>query len=116
MDTNDNTYKIELIKTNWDEIISRIREEYQISDIVYNTWLEPLSPYSFSNNTVVISIASDNNFFVDYITKKYTEVFQVAVGELLGKMVSVSFRLEQDLQNMVEVQENPEEEEKPALS
>ncbi len=98
MDMNDHSEKIEQIKGNWAQIITHIREEYQISDIAYNTWFSPLSPYSFSDGVCVIAISSENQLFVDFISKRYTEVFQVAIGELLGEMVSVNFRLEKDLE------------------
>ena len=116
MDINGNTNTIQLIKDHWDELIARIRQEYQISDIVYNTWFQPLSPYSVKENVVVISIASENQFFVDYITKKYTEVFQVAVGELLGRMVSVVFKLEQELEKSESTQSIQAEAEKHEIN
>ena len=34
---------IEKIKENWDKILLTLKEEHEISNISYSTWLEPLS-------------------------------------------------------------------------
>ncbi len=38
---------IEKIKENWDKILLTLKEEHEISNISYSTWLEPLKPHSF---------------------------------------------------------------------
>ena len=43
---------IEKIKENWDKILLTLKEEHEISNISYSTWLEPLKPHSFKDNTV----------------------------------------------------------------
>ena len=34
---------MDTIKQNWKEILLKTKEEHDISDISFNTWLEPLS-------------------------------------------------------------------------
>lgn len=38
---------IEKIKENWEKILLILKEEHEISNISYQTWLEPLSPLFF---------------------------------------------------------------------
>ncbi len=98
MDSNNNNEKLNKIKNNWDQIIVNIRKEYDISDIIYNTWISPLTPYSYEQGVCIISIDSDKFFFPEYISKRYTEIFQVAIGSFLNEMVSVVFELKINLE------------------
>ena len=52
----DNT---ENIKENWLAIKETIRREYNISDISYQTWLDPLTFFNIVNDVVNIIIPSD---------------------------------------------------------
>ena len=58
---------INKIKENWDKILLRMKEEHEIIDISYDTWLKPLMPYSFANNVVTI-IVPERAFLV-YVKK-----------------------------------------------
>ena len=53
---------IEKIKENWDKILLTLKEEHEISNISYSTWLEPLKPHSFKDNTVTI-IVPEQTFY-----------------------------------------------------
>ena len=45
---------IDKIKENWEKILLILKEEHEVSDVSYRTWLQPLTPYSFKGNTVTI--------------------------------------------------------------
>ena len=45
---------IDKIKENWDQILLNLKEEHEIMDVSFKTWLLPLKPYSFKNNTLTI--------------------------------------------------------------
>ena len=38
---------IDKIKENWEKILLILKEEHEVSDVSYRTWLQPLTPYSF---------------------------------------------------------------------
>ena len=42
---------IDKIKENWEKILLILKEEHEVSDVSYRTWLQPLTPYSFKGNT-----------------------------------------------------------------
>ena len=53
---------IDKIKENWEKILLILKEEHEVSDVSYRTWLQPLSPYEFKGNTVTI-IVPEQTFF-----------------------------------------------------
>ena len=59
------------IADRWDEIKEIIKNEYDLTDISYNTWIKPLKFYKEENHTVTILIPSDQAHAVSYITNKY---------------------------------------------
>ena len=59
---------IEKIKENWQKILLILKEEHDISDISYHTWLEPLVPYSFDNNTLTVIVPDQT--FLKFVNKK----------------------------------------------
>ena len=44
----------ELLK-KWDEILEHVKEEYELTDISFNTWVKPLKPSSIEGNKKVCS-------------------------------------------------------------
>lgn len=85
---------MEIIKQNWKEIKENIRKEFEITDIAYNIWIEPLKYSSYINNVVTILIPNNHTQMVDYIIKKYKSCFQVIISELIGEMCEIEFTLE----------------------
>lgn len=92
---------IEKIKENWEKILLILKEEHEISNISYQTWLEPLSPYSFKGNTITIIVPEQT--FLAYVKKKYGLLFKVTISEFLGQECEVDFKVKEQ----IEVQETP---------
>ena len=90
---------IEKIKENWEKILLILKEEHEISNISYQTWLEPLSPYSFKGNTITIIVPEQT--FLAYVKKKYGLLFKVTISEFLGQECEVDFKVKEQ----IEVQE-----------
>ena len=80
---------INKIKDNWDKILLRMKEEHEIIDISYDTWLKPLIPYSFANNVVTI-IVPERAFLV-YVKKKFGLLLKVTISEFLEQECEVDF-------------------------
>ena len=43
---------IEKIKEKWDEILLHIKEEHELTDVSFKTWLLPTQPYSMKDGTL----------------------------------------------------------------
>ncbi len=85
------------IKENWSEIKETIRREYSISEISYQTWLEPLEFYNVTDDVVNIIIPSDQAHALNYISSKYKSFFQVTITEMFSHNYDVKFILEKDI-------------------
>ena len=48
--------QIEQIIEKWDEILNTVKEEHEISEVSFNTWLKPLSVFAVENNKLYILV------------------------------------------------------------
>ena len=71
---------MESISKKWNEIKETLRKEYELSDISFSTWIEPLNFYEVKDNIVTILIPSDQAHALNYITSKYRSFFQVTIS------------------------------------
>ena len=84
------------IETRWKEIKESVRIERELSDVAYTTWVAPLEIFKVENNVVIILIPSDHVHSLDYISKKFSLDFKVAVSEMMNKEYDIEFILEND--------------------
>ena len=84
------------IKENWNLIKETLRKEYELSDISYTTWIEPLNFHRVKDNVVIIMIPSDQAHALNYISSKYKIFFQVTIAEMMNHTYDISFILEKD--------------------
>ena len=87
---------MELIQIKWDEILEYIKNEYNLSDISFNTWIKPLKFHSVENNKVIIIIPFDQSHSKNYISSKYSLPIKVSITEVTGMEYDVEFILEKD--------------------
>ena len=80
---------LEQLKEQWDDILLHLKEEHEIMDVSYKTWLLPLKIHDVEGNTVRI-LAPDANF-ITYIRKKYGFILQVTIEEVTGFACTVEF-------------------------
>ena len=62
------------IESSWDSIKENIRKEYNISDVAYSTWIEPLKYGGIKSNNVIVIIPSDKSLSLNYKEKKYIKL------------------------------------------
>ena len=87
------------ISDNWNLIKETIRSEYELSDISYSTWIEPLKLNKVEDDRVYIIIPLDQQHALDYISKKYKSFFQVTISEMMNKTYDISFILEKEIES-----------------
>ena len=66
---------LEQLLQQWDDILLYLKEEHELSDVSFKTWLQPLKLYSVEGNTV--SILTPDANIVSYIRKKYGFFIQI---------------------------------------
>ena len=87
------------LKENWNQIKETVRNEYDLSDISYNTWVKPLSFNNIKDDIVTIMIPSDQAHALKYISNKYKSYFQVTISEMMNHTYDISFVLEKDVED-----------------
>lgn len=74
---------LDKLKDNWEQILNTIKEELELSEVSFSTWISPLEPVSAENGTVTILYPGDKNGLV-YVEKKYRFFIQIAIEEVTG--------------------------------
>ena len=82
---------MQLIMEKWDEILNTVKEEHELTDISFDTWLKPLKLYGVENNKLYIIVPSDQMSGIGYISKKYTLPIKVAITEITGLNYDIEF-------------------------
>ena len=82
---------LEKILEKWEEILLYIKEEYEITDVSYKTWLLPLTPYSVDKD--ILTIIVPDGIFLNYVKKKYELLLKVTVEEITGFPCEIQFIL-----------------------
>lgn len=95
-----------LLQDKWEDILNTIKEDYDITDVSYNTWFVPLKLNSIEGDTIIIVV--EDSMGASYMAKKYSKIFKVTISEVLGQPFEVSFISEKHITNNNEVQQpNP---------
>ena len=85
----------DLIQKKWSDILLFMKNEFEYTDIPYQTWLLPLKPYLLDRDQLYI-IAADNPFIVNIVSKKYKEPLSIAISKVTNLEVTPVFILESD--------------------
>ena len=85
---------MDIVNEKWPEIIEHLRVEHELSNVSFNTWIQPLKVYEIIDNTVYILV--NMNASVEYIEKKYLLPLKVCISEVTGIDYEVVFVSEDD--------------------
>ena len=86
---------LEEIKEKWDEILLNIKEEHDISEVSYRTWLLPLIPDSVDKD--ILTILVPDSAFISYVKKKYEFLLKITIEEITGFQCELDFKLKSDV-------------------
>ncbi|MCD8151485.1 MAG: chromosomal replication initiator protein DnaA [Clostridiales bacterium] len=90
---------MELIKQKWEEILLTVKEEHDLTDISFNTWLKPPEVCAVKDNCVYILVSSEQ-LALSYITKKFYLPLKVAVAEVTGQEYEIEFVLPDEVKKL----------------
>lgn len=85
---------LEKLKDKWDEILLNLKEEHEITDVSFKTWLLPLKVHSVKNTLVTIIVPDVE--FLGYIRKKYGFLLKITIEEVTGFECEVEFIVESE--------------------
>ena len=86
---------LEEIKEKWDDILLNIKEEHDISEVSYRTWLLPLIPDSVDKD--ILTILVPDSAFISYVKKKYEFLLKITIEEITGFQCELDFKLKSDV-------------------
>lgn len=78
------------IISKWDEILKLMKEDFDIADVSFKTWILPLKVYSVENDVISI-IVPEEQTGLKYIEKKYTTPFKVTISEVMNHEFDIKF-------------------------
>lgn len=74
---------IDIIQDNWNQILTDIKEECEITDVSFKTWLEPLKPINLQGTKLTV-LSPDDEIQQNYLMCKYGRLLEKKVSELMG--------------------------------
>ena len=80
---------MDTVKEKWEEIIQKLKVEYFLSNISFETWIRPLEVYDIVGDTLYLSI----NFkaSIEHIQNKYLLPLEVCIAEVTGVEYDIKF-------------------------
>lgn len=81
----------EQIRDNWDKIREYLKNEYELSEVSYKTWILPLVPARLdenTNNLYIIFSDEEKTLMIEYVINKYKIKIEVSIEEITGMHVN----------------------------
>ncbi|MDD6038187.1 MAG: chromosomal replication initiator protein DnaA [bacterium] len=73
---------MELVEEKWEKILLTLKEDFELTDVSFEAWIQPLKIESIENNTLYIPC--EEQLAVNYITNKYLKALKVIITEQTG--------------------------------
>jgi len=83
-----------LVKEKWNDIIHKLKIDYDIGDVSFKTWILPLKLHEEKDST--ITIIAPSRAHIDFIMKKYLLYLQVCIEEITGIEYEIKLITEED--------------------
>lgn len=90
----------EQLEKQWNEILLYLKDNFDVTDVSYRTFLCALSVYSINGNQLIVSI--DDSSIGDskaMIKKRFGVFLQVSIEELTGIHYEIEFKLASELEH-----------------
>ena len=81
---------LQLVREKWPEILERIKEDTDISNVSVSVWLEPLEIHSVDNSRIMF-IVHNGTMGINVLNKKYTLPLKVAIAEVTGLNLDIHY-------------------------
>lgn len=93
-----------ILTEKWDEILDFFKKEFEISDVSFNSWIEPLEVHSLKDGMVTI-LVKDEKIMIAYLEKKYHKPLQFAIQEITGEQLDIVFLHENEINSNLDSSE-----------
>ncbi len=86
---------MEELISKWDEILTTFKEQYDMTDVSYKTWIMPIKPYSVDGDNITLvydnkkNTASSGDLGIAYVEKKYLSLLEATTSEVLNRICTL---------------------------
>ena len=87
-----------IVKEKWNEIIQKMKIEYDIYDVSFKTWILPLKVEDEKESTLFLLAPSIQH--IDVINKKYILYLKVCIEEVTGIEYEIKLITEDDAEHV----------------
>ena len=77
------------VQEKWEEIIQKLKVEYFLSNISFDTWIRPLEVYDIVDDTLYLSVNLKAS--IEHIQNKYLLPLKVCIAEVTGVEYDIKF-------------------------
>ena len=90
---------MEQITQKWNEIIETLKNNYNIMDVSFKTWIKPLKIYKIEGNVLYLIFQTEmDNMTLGYMRKKYELPLMVTIAEITGVEYEIKFLLPNEVE------------------
>ena len=86
---------MDLVFEKWEEILYTVKEEHDITDVSFQTWIQPLEIYGIEDHILYILVPADS-MTLGYIAKRFTLPLKVAIAEITNIEYEIRFITPED--------------------
>lgn len=91
------------LKEKWPEILDFFKQEYDIADVSFKTWILPLEVESFENNMITLFFPGESGKTgLQYINKKYLALLKISIEETLNQELELQIILPNETVSKIE--------------
>ncbi len=83
---------MDFLLQKWEEILNKVKEEHDLTEVSFNTWLKPLQVCAVQDNCIYVLVSSEQ-MGLSYINRKYYLPLKVAIAESTGIEYELEFVL-----------------------
>ena len=83
----------------WDEILTIVKNEHELREISFDTWLRPLNVYAIEDNKLYI-VVPHGQMGLSYISERYILPLMVTITEVTGIEYDIHFILPDQAQSL----------------
>lgn len=102
---------LEKLMEKWTEVLETLRQENEISDVAFDTWVKYFKPISVENGMITVKVDKENLIVNEsWFTKKYRLPLILAVAQVIEEEYNVCFITFEDSNKCDQVSEIRSEE------
>ncbi|MDO5564734.1 MAG: chromosomal replication initiator protein DnaA [Eubacteriales bacterium] len=92
---------LDIIKENWQKIIEKMQNEFDISNISFETWIKPLTILKYEKDTLYINVPEEG--YIPYLKKKYEKPLLITIEEETNIHIDIVFSTPDDIKEKTKI-------------